>query len=123
MVKSAELELGQARRAADLLRQTIAQELNRAWRAVRLTREQQQLTALAEEVAKTKVQYEEALYSAGKTTAHNLAIVRAEAIKERLSMAQAAASLNKALVTLHVAAGNLLSRMHLSVPRGPSRKR
>lgn len=113
-LKGAELELRRARRAADLVRQTVAEELNRAWRAVQLTREQQKLTILAEEVAKTKVKYEEALYKAGKTTAHIFASVQAEAIKERLSVAQAAADLNKALVKLHAAAGNLLARMHLS---------
>jgi outer membrane protein TolC len=114
-LQSAELSLRRARRAADLVRQTIAQEINTAWRAVQLTREQQKLTIMAEEVAKTKVKYEEALYRAGKTTAHLLASVQEEAIKERLSVAQAAADLGKALVKLHVASGDLLERMHLSL--------
>ena len=50
--KRAQLELRQAQRMAQLVEQSIAEQLNRAWRAVQLTREQQKLTALAEEVAR-----------------------------------------------------------------------
>lgn len=112
-LKSAELELRRASRQAELVRQTIAEELNRTWRAVMLTRAQQKLTALAEEVAQAKVKNEQALYRAGKSTAHILATVQAEALAEQLSVAQAAADLSKSLVTLHAAAGDLLPRLRL----------
>jgi outer membrane protein TolC len=114
-LKSAELELGRARTAADIVKQTIAEELNRAFRAVQLARDQLKLIKTAEEVARMKLRSEEALYRTGKTTAHLLAAVQAEVVKERLARAQAEADLSKALVKLHATAGNLLARLGLGV--------
>jgi len=114
-LKSAELELRRARLAAEQVQQTIAEELNRAWRAVQLARDQLALTEAAEQVVQSKLRSEEERYKAGKTTAHILAAVQAEAIQERLGRAQASADLHKALVNLHATAGDLLDRLHLAV--------
>lgn len=112
--KSAELALRRAKLEADLVRQNIAQELNRAWRAAKLASDQLELTELAAEVAETKLKNQEALYRAGKSSGHDLATIRAQAVAERLARAEAAAALNKAVARLHAAAGDLLPRMKLS---------
>ena len=108
-------ELLRARASVDLLLQGISAELNTAWRALELARSQLQLTRAAEKVAAAKLANEEARYRAGKTSAHVLAAVQAEAVQERLARAQAQADLNNALVKLHSAAGDLLPRMHLKI--------
>lgn len=113
-VKSAELGLRRARVAADAVRQQIAEELNRAWRAVSLARDQLALTELAAEVAATKLKNAEALYRAGKSSGHDLATIRAQTVAEQLAQAEDRAALNKAVARLHAAAGDLLSRMKLS---------
>jgi outer membrane protein TolC len=112
-LKSAELALRRARLNADLVRQSIAQELNRAWRAARLARDELRLTELAAEVAETKLRSQEALYRSGKSSGHDLAAIRAEAVAERIGRAQAAAALNKAVARLRTAAGGLLPSLKL----------
>ena len=113
--QTAELELRRARASVDVVLQGITAELNSTWRALALARSQLKLTLSAEKVARTKLSNEEARYRAGKTSAHILASVQAEALKERLASAQAVADVNKALVKLHSAAGDLLPRMQLKI--------
>ena len=120
-LRSAEQELRRARAAADLVQQTIAEELNRAWRAVRLAHDQLALTVTAQEVAQSKLAAEEARYKQGRSTAHTLAQVQMEVIKERLTRAQAAADLHKAVVKLHATAGDLLHRLRLELPAESNR--
>lgn len=113
-VTSAELALRRAKLQADLVRQNVALELNRALRAAKLARDQLELTELAAQVAEAKLKSQEALYRSGKSSGHDLATIRAQAVAERLAHAEAAAALNKAVARLHAAAGDLLSRMKLS---------
>lgn len=111
--KVAELKLGRARAAAQLLQQSIVQQLNQAWRAMQLAKDQLELTTLAEQVAQSKLRSETLRYRAGKITAHVLAAVQAQATQEHLNRVQAVADLDKALVVLHATAGNLLPRLRL----------
>ena len=108
-------ELQRARASVDVLLQGISAELNTAWRALELARNQLNLTLSAEKVAASKLANEEARYRAGKTSAHLLAAVQAEVVQELLARAQAEADLNRALVKLHSAAGDLLPRMKLKI--------
>lgn len=110
---SAEINLRRAQLEKSAAQQALAQELNAAWRAVKLAKDQLTLTTAAQQVAESKLAAEQARYDAGKTTAHILATVQAEVIKEQLGQAQAAADLNKALATLHASCGDLLERMKL----------
>jgi outer membrane protein len=120
-LRSAELELRRAQTAARLVQQEIAEELNRALRAVQLAHDQLQLTVTAHQVARTKLEAEQARYAQGRTTAHILAAVQAEVTKEQLNQAQAAADLNKAVVVLHATAGDLLGRLHVELRPRPNR--
>jgi outer membrane protein len=113
-LKGAELALRRAKLSADLVKQQIALELNQARRAARLAQDQLELTELAVEVAETKLKNQQALYRAGKSSGHDLATIRAQAVAERLARAEAAATLNKAVARLHASAGELLARMKLA---------
>jgi outer membrane protein len=119
-LKNAELELRRAQTAAEVVQQNISEELNRAWRAVRLARDQLELSKTAVQVVQTKLQNEEALYKKGKTTAHLLAAVQAEVAKELLAGTQASTSLHQAIVRLHATAGNLLARLRLEFQTEPA---
>lgn len=110
---SAERALRQAETGAKLLLQQISEALGKAWRDLTLARDQLELSRTAEALAQQKLHNEEALYRAGKTTAHILASVQADATAEELARVQAEADLNKALVQLHSVAGTLLAHLRL----------
>lgn len=116
---AASMRVGKAKAKAEALQQSIVEELNGTWRAVTLARDQLELTELAGQAARTKLRNEELRYKAGKTTAHILASVQADATTERLRRVKAAADLNKSLVQLHTSAGDLLARLGVSPDREP----
>ena len=106
----ASLEMKRAELMMERVAQAVSEELNVAWRAVRTTREQFEVTVSAADVAETKVQNELARYRAGKTSAQNLTLMQAELVRERLNKEQALADFNKALVDFRAASGTLLDR-------------
>ncbi|MCA9663966.1 MAG: TolC family protein [Myxococcales bacterium] len=113
--KLADLALSRATTQAALVKQQIAQELLVARRAVQAAKSQLELRELAAKVAERKLSDHRALYAAGKIAAALLASVQAEAASEALGAAEARAALSKAVVSLHSAAGSLLSGMKLSI--------
>jgi outer membrane protein TolC len=107
----AELEVRRAEVAAEQLAQATSEELNVAWRATQVSREQLELSRSAAAVAETKVANELERYRSGKTTAHILSTVQAELAKERAAREQAVADFNKALVSLWTASGTLFDEL------------
>jgi outer membrane protein len=120
---SAEIELRRAMLAKQRLQQTISREINSAWRAVQLAQDQLALSQQAQQVAKAKLDAEQARYDAGKSTAHVLAAVQAEVLSEKLTRVRAAADLSKALAELHTVCGDLLQQMRLATSGGARRSR
>lgn len=112
---TAALQVKRALLVEDLAVQALSLELNVAWRAVRVAREQLRLSEEAARVAEAKLTNETARYKAGKITAHILSTVQAEAITERLTREQALADLVKAAVDMQAAAGVLLARLKIDV--------
>lgn len=110
-IELAELKLHRASQALERAQQQLSEELNEAWRAVDVARRQFALTKAATKAAEVKLANEEARYKAGKVTAHILASVQAEVIKERLAKEQALADMISARVDMFAAAGVLLRRI------------
>jgi len=81
----AELKVQRAKVAKQRAVRELSLQLNVAWRAVDVARRQLALTKAAAKAAATKLKNEEARFLAGKITAHILATVQAEVIKERLA--------------------------------------
>jgi outer membrane protein TolC len=107
----AELKLRRAGLVIERAQQELSEELNVTWRAVEAARRQFALTKAAAKAAEVKLANEEALYKAGKVTAHILATVQAEVVKERLAKEQALADLISARVDMYASAGVLLQRV------------
>lgn len=104
----------EVRRSENLLSQLelgISEELNVAWRAVRTAKQQLEVTESAVKVAEIKLDAERERYRAGKSSAHILTSIEADAVKEKLNKEQAVADFNKALVQLWTASGTLMSRV------------
>jgi outer membrane protein TolC len=108
------LQLKRAELTAEVALQALSLELNLAWRALQLARQQLRLTEEAARVAETKLANETERYKAGKITAHILSSVQAEVITERLGREQSLADLVKAVVEMQSAAGVLLERLGMS---------
>lgn len=91
------------------LEQTISEELIVAWRGVQAAQGLVTLTTAAVQVAETKLANELDRYRAGKSSGQILLIVQADLVQERLTLQQARATLQKALVDLHATTGGLLT--------------
>lgn len=104
----ANLEVKRADATIERAEQELSEELNVVLRAARTMKEQYELTRSAAEVAQTKLQNELERYRAGKSTAQNVALMQADAVKEQLAREQALADFNKSLVELRAASGTLL---------------
>jgi outer membrane protein TolC len=111
----AALQVKRALLTEEVAVQALSLELNVAWRAVQVARQQLRLSEEAARVAEAKLTNETARYKAGKITAHILSTVQAEAITERLTREQALADLVKAAVDMQAAAGVLLARLKIDV--------
>lgn len=109
--EAAAIKLHRAEVAVDRAVQALAEELNVAWRGVEMARRELALTKVAVKTAETKLADEEHRYKAGLITAHILATVQAEVLKERLAKEQALANLISARVGLYAAGGVLLQRV------------
>lgn len=105
----ADLRAERARVAILEQEQAISEELKTAWRGVQAAHALVKLTAAAVQVAETKLKNETERYRAGKSAGQILLIVQNDLIQERLSLQQARATLQKALVDLRAAAGGLLA--------------
>jgi len=104
----AELAVRRAQATVEAAAQALSLQLKLAWRAAQLAREQLALSADALAASEKKLAAELALFRSGKTSAHQLSVVQAETIAERLSREQALADFNIALVELRATAGSLL---------------
>ena len=107
----ADLKLRRIKVAMDQANQALSQELNVVWRAVEVARRGFALTKAATAAAEQKLINAEALFKAGKVTAHILSTVQAEVFKERLAKEQALADLISARVDMFAAAGILIQRL------------
>lgn len=107
-VELSELRSQQARVSILEQEQAISEELKLAWRGVRAAQALVKVTTAAVQVAETKLSNEMDKYRAGKSSGQILQIVQTDLIQERLSLQQARATLQKALVDLHTSAGALL---------------
>lgn len=108
-VELADLRVQQAKVGLLEQEQAISEELKVAWRGVLAAQALVKLTTAAVEVAEIKLTNELDRYRAGKSAGQILLIVQTDLIQERLSLQQARATLQKALVDLHSASGGLLA--------------
>jgi outer membrane protein TolC len=109
----ADLEVRKAGLGLQRAAQQVTEEVNVASRAVTAARKQLEVSQEATRTAETKYQNELERVRAGRTTAHILANVQSDLLKEQTGLAQAQAEVQKALADLWTATGSLLPRLGL----------
>lgn len=107
----AELAVRRAQANVKASTQSISEEINVAWRAVKAAWEVLKMNKKAVELAKIKLKNEMDRYRQSKTSAQIIIIMQAELTKERLNLQNSVAKFNQSLVELRTVSGTLVEKL------------